>query len=129
MGHAHGVAALRNPEAKAAAWNAITKEDLTSSIRESTLRGFMRASQRDLLAPYVDKYFELLLDMWGKKSYDISSSYVELCYPIYSTNQETLAKTVNWLAANTDAASGLIRLVSESRDALARALKAQAIDA
>jgi len=128
MGHAQGIAAIRTAEAKAIAWNSITKEDMTSSIRESTLRGFLRASQRELLTPYVDKYFDLLLDMWGKKSYDISSSYVDMCFPIYTTEQSTLDKANNWLASHKDAASGLIRLVSENRDALARALKAQAKD-
>jgi aminopeptidase N len=128
MGYAQGVAAIRSAEAKATAWHSITKEDMTSSIRESTLRGFLRASQRDLLNPYVDKYFELLLDMWGKKSYDISSSYVDMCFPIFSTNQATLDKANNWLSSHKDAASGLIRLVSENRDALTRALKAQAKD-
>ena len=129
MGHAHGIAALRDKEAKARAWHAITKEEMTSSIRESTIRGFNRVTQRDLLEDYVGQYFELLLDMWGKKSYDISSSYVEMMYPIYITTQETLDKTINWLdTTGKDAVPGLRRLVSEARDGLSRALKAQAKD-
>jgi len=51
-----------------------------------------------------------------------------MCFPIYITEQSTLDKANNWLSSHKDAASGLIRLVSENRDALARALKAQAKD-
>ena len=130
MGHAFGLAALKDSAAKEAAWNAITKEDMTSSIRESTLRGFNRATQRDLLEVYVDKYFDLLLEMWDKASYDIGSSYVEMMYPTYITTQSTLDKTINWLqTTGKDAVPGLRRLVSEARDGMARALKAQAKDA
>ena len=130
LGHATCVAAFPTADAKAAAWNSITKEDLTSSIRASIHRGFMRSGQRDLLAAYVDPYFDSLLTMWDNASFDIGSSFVELCYPTYITDQTTLDKTINWLdTTGKDAASGLRRLVSESRDALSRSLKAQAKDA
>jgi aminopeptidase N len=130
LGHATCVAAFPTAEAKAAAWNSITKEDLTSSIRASIHRGFMRSGQRDLLASYVDPYFDSLLTMWDNASFDIGSSFVELCYPTYITNQATLDKTINWLdTTGKDSAAGLRRLVSESRDALSRSLKAQAKDA
>ena len=90
----------------------------------------MRYGQRDLLAAYVDPYFDSLLTMWDSASFDIGSSFVELCYPTYITNQATLDKTINWLdATGKDSAAGLRRLVSESRDALSRSLKAQAKDA
>jgi aminopeptidase N len=89
----------------------------------------MRSGQRDLLAAYVDPYFDSLLTMWDSASFDIGSSFVELCYPTYITNQATLDKTINWLDTDgKDAAAGLRRLVSESRDALSRSLKAQARD-
>jgi aminopeptidase N len=90
----------------------------------------MRSGQRDLLASYVDPYFDSLLTMWDNASFDIGSSFVELCYPTYTTNQATLDKTIKWLdTTGKDSAAGLRRLVSESRDALSRSLKAQAKDA
>ena len=130
LGHALCVAALPTKEAKAAAWKTLTTEEISSSIRSSILRGFMRPLHRELLGDYVDRYFGLLIEMWGKKSYDISSKFVEMLYPIYETDRTTLDKTINWLEKNSkDSPAGLIRLVSESRDAMARALKAQAKDA
>jgi aminopeptidase N len=130
LGHTTCVASFPTEVAKAAAWNSLTKGDLTSSIRASIHRGFMRAGQRDLLAKYVDPYFESLLTMWDNASFDIGSSFVELCYPTYITNQATLDKTINWLATTgKGSAAGLRRLVSESRDAMSRALTAQVKDA
>lgn len=90
----------------------------------------MRSGQRDLLAKYVDPYFDSLLTMWDSASFDIGSSFVELCYPTYITDKATLDKTINWLeTTGKNSAAGLRRLVSESRDALSRALTAQGKDA
>ena len=103
--------------------------EMTSAFREKTLQGFMRTTQRELLAAWVDPYFDNLLEMWGKKSYDISSSYVELCYPSLQISQSLVDKTNNWLAnEGKDAAAGLKRLLGEARDSLVRALAAQAKD-
>jgi aminopeptidase N len=68
--------------------------------------------------------------MWDSASFDIGSSFVELCYPTYITDSATLDKTIKWLeTTGKDSPAGLRRLVSEGRDALSRALKAQAKDA
>ena len=129
LSHALGLAALPTVEAKTKAWHAITKEEMSSAFREKTLQGFMRTTQRELLSAWIDPYFENLLDMWGKKSYDISSSYVELCFPALQITQAVVDKTNNWLTnEGKDAAAGLKRLLGESRDAMVRALAAQAKD-
>lgn len=129
LSHALGLAALPTVESKNDAWRKITKEEMSSAFREKTLQGFMRTTQRELLATWIDPYFENLLEMWGKKSYDISSSYVELCYPSLQISQAVVDKTNNWLAnEGKDAAAGLKRLLGEARDAMVRALLAQAKD-
>ena len=109
-------------------WHKLTKEEMTSAFREKTHLGFMRTIQRDLLSKWINPYFDNLLDMWGKKSYDISSSYVELCYPSLQISQAVVDQTNSWIANNKDAAAGLLRLLGESRDAMVRALAAQAKD-
>jgi aminopeptidase N len=127
--HALGQAAIPTKAAKEVAWHKITKEEMSSAFREKTLLGFMRTTQRELLASWIDPYFENLLEMWGKKSYDISSSYVELCYPGLQISEAVVNKTNTWLETQgRDAAAGLKRLLGESRDAMVRALAAQAKD-
>jgi len=129
LSHATALAAMPTPEAKAETWKSITTEEITTSLREAKLAGFMRALHRPLLAAYVDPYFDLLLETWGKKSYEVASKFVTGMYPAYITNQATLDKTINWLATTgKDGQAGLRRLVSEGRDSLERALKVQAKD-
>jgi aminopeptidase N len=89
----------------------------------------MRALHRPLLAAYVDPYFELLMETWGKKSYEVASKFVMGMYPTFITTKETVDKTTNWLnTTGKDGQDGLRRLVSEGRDALERALRVQAKD-
>jgi aminopeptidase N len=129
LSHATALAAMPTPEAKAETWKSITTEEITTSLREAKLAGFMRALHRPLLAAYVDPYFDLLLETWGKKSYEVASKFVTGMYPAYITNQVTLDKTINWLEnTGKDGQAGLRRLVSEGRDSLERALKVQAKD-
>jgi len=129
LSHATALAALPTAEAKAETWKSITTEEISTSQREAKLAGFMRALHRPLLTAYVDPYFDLLLDTWGKKSYEVASKFVTGMYPIYITTQETFDKTVNWLnTTGKDGQAGLRRLVSENRDSLERALKVQAKD-
>jgi aminopeptidase N len=129
LSFASALAARPTAEAKAETWKSITTEDISTSQREAKLAGFMRALHRPLLAAYVDPYFDLLLSIWGKKSYEVASSFVSGMYPIYLTNQSTLDKTINWLdTTGKDGQAGLRRLVSESRDSLSRALKVQELD-
>ena len=129
LSHATCLAALPTAEAKAESWKSITTEEISTSVREAKLAGFMRALHRPLLAAYVDPYFDLLLETWGKKSYEVASKFISGMYPIYITNQVTLDKTIYWLATTgKDGQAGLRRLVSEGRDALERALAVQAKD-
>jgi len=129
LSHATALAAMPTPEAKAETWKSITSEEISTSLREAKLAGFMRALHRPLLAAYVDPYFDLLLETWGKKSYEVASKFVTGMYPAYITNQTTLDKTIYWLEnTGKDGQAGLRRLVSEGRDSLERALKVQAKD-
>ena len=124
------LAAFPDAESKAWAWEEATESDLTNSKRVATLNGFARPLHRDLIEGYVDRYFSILLDVWGKKSYEVSSKIVSLLFPSYIVKDSTLAKANAWLdGEGKDAPAILKRLVAEGRDALERALKVKAIDA
>jgi aminopeptidase N len=129
LSHATALAALPTAEAKSEVWKSITTEELSTSQREAKIAGFMRALHRPLLTAYVDPYFELLMETWGKKSYEVASKFVMGMYPTFITTKETVDKTSNWLnTTGKDGQDGLRRLVSEGRDALERALRVQAKD-
>ena len=129
LSHATALAALPTAQAKSETWKSITTEDLSTSQREAKIAGFMRALHRPLLSAYVDPYFDLLLETWGKKSYEVASKFVMGMYPTYITTQDTLEKTTTWLnTTGKDGQAGLRRLVAEGKDALERALKVQGRD-
>lgn len=122
-------AAFPDATAKAEAFRAAIYDGLSNHIQIATIQGFNRPSQREMLAAYVDKYFDVVLKVWEKETYEIASNVVTGLYPVYQTSPEILKKTEDWLAGvGKDSPNGLRRLMSENRDAMARALKAQAKD-
>jgi aminopeptidase N len=129
LSHAQAVAALPDPAIKAETWQRLLGDSLSTSKRSALQAGFMRSRQDELLADYVDPYFEALLDMWDNSSFEVASSSVESLFPRFVVSQDTLDKTDNWLqGAGAGAPDVLRRLVSEGRDALDRSLRIQKRD-
>ena len=126
---AFGRAASPEASIKSAAWELATTQEISNHIQIQTIQGFQRAGQRQLTAPFIDKYFEIIAPYWANHTYEFASNVAALLYPVYQISQSTLDKTESWLSgAGKDAPAALRRIVSEQRDALARALKAQACD-
>jgi len=129
LAHAQAVAALPDPAIKAETWRALLHDELSNSKRLALHRGFMRARQVELMENYADPYFDSLLEMWNKTSFEEASSNVEMLYPRYVVTQAVLDKTDAWLTGvGKDAPAVLRRLVSEGRDSLARTLRVQIKD-
>jgi aminopeptidase N len=123
-------AAFPNAATKAEAFRSALEDGLSNHIQLSTIRGFQRPIQRELLTEYADKYFDVVLDVWAKENYEIASNVAAMLYPSLVISQDTLTATEKWLSgAGKDAPNGLRRIMAENRDALARALNAQAKDA
>ncbi|MGW0601501.1 aminopeptidase N [Streptomyces sp. NPDC002776] len=122
-------AARPTAEAKAAAWASVIESDkLPNALQEAVIGGFVQTDQRELLAPYTDRYFEVLKGIWGSRSHEIAQQIATGLYPTLQVSEETLAKTDAWLAS-AEPGAALRRLVSESRAGVERALRAQAADA
>ncbi|MEV7974885.1 aminopeptidase N [Streptomyces sp. NPDC086519] len=122
-------AARPTEEAKAEAWASVIDSDkLPNAVQEAVIGGFVQTDQRELLAPYTDRYFEILKSVWDSRSHEIAQQIAVGLYPSLQVSQETLAKTDAWLASAQPNAA-LARLVSESRAGVERALRAQAADA
>ncbi|MEV1019227.1 aminopeptidase N [Streptomyces sp. NPDC050264] len=122
-------AARPTPEAKAEAWASVVESDkLPNAVQEAVIAGFVQTDQRELLAPYADKYFEALRAVWDARSHEMAQQIAVGLYPSIQVSEETLAKTADWLSA-AEPSAALRRLVSESRAGVERALKAQGADA
>jgi aminopeptidase N len=124
------LAARPSAAVKAQAWAQVVESDaLSNALVESTIAGWGRPSQRELLAPYADKYFAAIERVWAERSIQIGMDIVRGLFPGLQQSQATLDATDAWLAAHEDAAPALRRLVLEARDDLARGLRGQACDA
>ncbi|MBK6018191.1 aminopeptidase N [Streptomyces sp. MBT53] len=126
------LAARPSAAVKAQAWAQVVESDtLSNAFVEATIAGFAQPSQRELLAPYTEKYFAAIERVWAERSIQIGMDVVRGLFPAFPTAEDgraTLAATDAWLAAHEGAAPALRRLVLESRDDLARALRAQEAD-
>jgi aminopeptidase N len=121
-------AALPTAEAKEAAWAAVVDDQtLTNTIQEAAIAGFAKPDQRDLLAPYVARYFAAITDVFAQRSHQMAQQIIVGLYPSLRIEQATLDATDTWLAA-ADPPPGLRRPVVEARDAVERAVRAQAAD-
>ncbi|WP_236245143.1 aminopeptidase N [Streptomyces sp. CC210A] len=125
---ATAMAARPTAEAKAEAWASVVESDrLPNAVQEAVIGGFVQTDQRELLAPYTEKYFAAVKDVWESRSHEMAQQVAVGLYPALQVSQETLDATDAWLASAGPNAA-LRRLVTESRSGVERALKAQAAD-
>jgi len=112
-------------EAKAEAWHrAAVDPETPNETRRQIALAFQVAGQADVLEPYVDRYLELaetVIDDMGVWIGQVALIYL---FPLANPAQATLDKVDAWLAS-TSAGTAATRYVSEGRDDLARALRAQ----
>ncbi|WP_329457880.1 aminopeptidase N [Streptomyces sp. NBC_01497] len=132
-GERHAVRCLASrpsPEVKAAAWSDVVEHDaLSNALVEATIAGFAQSGQRELIAPYAEKYFAAVERVWADRSIQIGMLVVRGLFPDLQDDPATLDAARTWLAGHKDAAPALRRLVTEAEDDLARALRAQERDA
>ncbi|WAP56034.1 aminopeptidase N [Streptomyces sp. S465] len=122
-------AARPTAQAKAEAWASVVESDkLPNAVQEAVIGGFVQTDQRELLAPYTEKYFAVVQDIWNGRSHEMAQQIAVGLYPGLQVSQDTLDATDAWLAA-AEPSPALRRLVTESRAGIERALKAQAADA
>jgi aminopeptidase N len=129
-GHRYAAAARASrpsPEAKELAWADIfERTDLPNAIVEANIGGFVQPGQRELLAAFVDRYFAALPEVWEHRTMEIAQSVTSGLYPAYNVSDHTIAATDAFLAQDLN--SALRRLVSEGRDGVLRAMRAQQRD-
>lgn len=121
-------AARPTAEAKAQAWASVIDSDaLTNYVQDAVIAGFNLPDHRELLKPYVGRYFDALKGVWETRSHEIAQQLIVGLYPSYQVEPATLEATDAWLAS-AEPAPALARLVVESRAGVERALKAQEVD-
>ncbi|MFE4971488.1 aminopeptidase N [Kitasatospora sp. NPDC056651] len=121
-------AARPTAEAKAEAWASVIESDtLTNYVQDAVINGFQQSDQRELIAPYAEKYFAAVKGIWEARSHEISQQIIVGLYPSLQVTAGTLEATDAWLAS-AEPAPALRRQVVEARAGIERALRAQAVD-
>ncbi|MCB5167411.1 ERAP1-like C-terminal domain-containing protein [Streptomyces bambusae] len=129
MHAAYAHAARPTAAAKAQAWaSAVEDVALSPAARQAVISGFTQADQRDLLAPYTERYFAALDGVWRSRGAETARQIVTGLYPVLQADRETMAATDAWLAAH-DAPPALRRLLSEGRARTEQTLRVRAADA
>jgi aminopeptidase N len=113
-------------EAKEAAWQAAAVDASTpNETRRQTAVAFQVSGQADILEPFVDRYLDMASTIVDDMGVWIGQVALVYLFPLANPSQTTLDKVDAWLESSSANAAAK-RYVSEGRDDLARALRAQA---
>jgi aminopeptidase N len=128
-------AALPTEQAKQWAWHRVVeRDDLPNRTQDSIVGGagnseigvgFVQPGQPELTTPYVQRYFEVVPELWRTRSPEIARNLITGLYPRLHASPAVLAMTDDLLAAR-DLAPPLRRLLSEERAETERLIRARA---
>jgi aminopeptidase N len=121
-------AALPDPAAKLEAWQRIIGGELSNATFRATLDGFVSPDSDELLAPYAQRYFDVVADVWRGWSSDMAQYFAQNAYPSWDVSEEAIAATDAYIE-RADPPAALRRLLTEGRDDVARALRCRHRDA
>jgi aminopeptidase N len=121
-------ALVPTPEAKERAWRlAVHDDSLPNAVSDAVISGFSHPAQRALLAPYVDRYFAEVADVWQRRTSERAQPVVLGLFPSWAVDKATVEAADAWLADDSRPPA-LRRLVSEGRAGVVRALAAREFD-
>jgi aminopeptidase N len=119
-------AAIPDAAAKEAAWQRIVAGTLPNAVFRAELDGFVDYDHPELMAPYQQRYFEVVGDIWRDWSSDMAQWFVANAYPM--TDAPAVIEATDELTERTSPPPALRRLLIEGRDGVERALRCQARD-
>jgi aminopeptidase N len=118
------LAAIPTVAAKEDAWAAITGGALPNATFRAALLGFASPDQEELLAPFADRFYAALPQMWSDGASDMAQFFATAGYPSSVISQQAVDATDEYIE-RARPAPALARLLSEGRDEVARALRCQ----
>jgi aminopeptidase N len=92
-------------------------------LTAAAMSGFNWPRQRDLLAPYVEKFFTTIPDVVRTRDREFYADYFGALFPAYRVEVATLERSERLLGEVADTVPNLARLLREANDELSRALR------
>jgi aminopeptidase N len=116
-------AALPDPQAKRAAWDAMfATDDLSNYLFTATAQGFWQPEQADLVHAYVERYWPDAVAVAERRGPAIAEAAGRWAFPACAVTPETLALGESCLR-DADLIPALRRKLTDQLDDLARALR------
>ncbi|WP_149822718.1 aminopeptidase N [Streptomyces tailanensis] len=116
-------AALPDPEAKRAAWEAMfASDDLSNYLFTATAQGFWQPEQADILQEYVERYWTDAVSLAARRGPAIADAAGRWAFPVYAVDAETLRLGERCLR-EAEPIPALRRKLVDQLDDLGRALK------
>ncbi|MFF8730745.1 aminopeptidase N [Streptomyces sp. NPDC015171] len=118
-------AALPDPEAKRAAWEAMfAGDELSNYLFLATARGFWQAEQADLVREYVPRFYPDAVALAGRRGPALAIAAGRWCFPAHAVDAENLRLGEECLR-DADLTPALRRTLADRLDDVSRALKAR----
>ena len=87
------------------------------------MSGFNWPRQKELLDPYVEKFFAIVPEIYRTRDKEFSSGYFGALFPGYRVERPVLARAERVLAETEAELPMLARMLKEANDELERAIK------
>ena len=121
-------AAMPDASQKEATWQLLTGADVPISGLREIVAAFHEPEQAELLAPYAQRYFDVLPGLWSARGGHLRVRLGEALFPRTAAGPGLLAMIDRFLAADgRDPA--LVRVIAERRDLVERAIRSRALSA
>jgi aminopeptidase N len=116
-------AALPDPQAKRAAWDAMfATDELSNYLFTATAQGFWQPEQSDLVRGYVERYWPDAVAVAGRRGPAMAEAAGRWAFPAYAVDPDTLALGETCLR-DAGPIPALRRKLTDQLDDLARALR------
>jgi aminopeptidase N len=119
-------AARPQPAEKESAWQLLSGTELPVTSLLEISAAFHQPEQADLLAPYAERYFDVLPQLWASRSGHLRVWLGEALFPRTAAGAGLLAQIDHFLSGGQRDPS-LIRVLTERRDLVERALRSRAL--
>ncbi len=119
-------AAIGDARHKAAAWQLLTDPaGLAVDLLLAVAAAFYEPAQAELLAPYTERYFEVLPQLWEASGGHLRVARSRALFPVTAASPALIDRIDAFLAAGRD--PGLARVLIEQRDIVRRAVRSRAL--
>jgi aminopeptidase N len=123
-------AGIEDAEHKEAAWALLTAAEQPAPMTVHEVGfAFRHATDPELLAPFRDRYFAVLRELWDNRKSFLKHASALLLFPLAEIDEELFDHVDAFLAQNKDADAALLRAMLECRDMARRAGALRALEA